>query len=811
MSLPFLSRLMVNLLDTRRRGDYAVAFVIGTLPVVYSFLIGVAFSQGEGCSRYAGYLRSVNFSSFSILIPLGLYAMRRVAAKVVPVVGESMPAVPPGVIELFEPPGRVHAYGELRRSIIAPGVIGAALLVDLAINVIDSAPFVLVYSKALLHVASGVPQAYRDWSMLSLIPRQAGLAALAAPWAGIPMAVLAYLAQFVIILFPFLFFFAAFRHNMFFLRSIYQRSRPEADPENRIVIKLDDSEKCFGFRTANRSFNAQVGALVFCGCFMLVSRFAVVGRLMSDPCSSHSLSVLAPNAGQVMLGLGWLGALAVVSMPALVKLLPLISELRGKAPEQATAVRYLREFLPTGLKADPSSEEVDYIASKFATNAFWPTGNNRASQLFFFSFGVFLVMLVPVVLPGWPPWILAYVAAILLGASALTKGAFFLLSRALVHIDERLAIAPATPVPEPESLKAARRNDIVMDLLIELSGAESPFTVSFEWTVPGGNTARTAKGTAGFQVARLRAILSAEEHGRELGAALFASTTLRDAWVAVNAAAESCSALRVRMLIAPEAVNLNTLRWETLRDPNGVEAFRGGRRWFSRFLTSDSDKPPAKRDLDQLKALAVIASPKQLELRRGGLEPIPVAEEEARVRKFFEGICASEPVILNSGGKATFAAILQKLQDEPDIVYIICHGSTRDGVPRLLLEKEDGSLDYTEAGALIQAVRDLAVPPGLIVLASCQSAGSGETEDAIVALGPQLSASGVPAVVAMQGKVDILTVAAFMPLFFGELRQHGRADEAMAVARGQIARRFSDYWMPVLFMQSKNGALWGGG
>mgnify|MGYP001765253935 CR=1 FL=1 len=55
------------------------------------------------------------------------------------------------------------------------------------------------------------------------------------------------------------------------------------------------------------------------------------------------------------------------------------------------------------------------------------------------------------------------------------------------------------------------------------------------------------------------------------------------------------------------------------------------------------------------------------------------------------------------------------------------------------------------------------------------------------------------------------TVAAFMPRFFAELREHGRADEAMAVARGQIARKFEDYWMPVLFMRSKNGALWGEG
>jgi hypothetical protein len=40
----------------------------------------------------------------------------------------------------------------------------------------------------------------------------------------------------------------------------------------------------------------------------------------------------------------------------------------------------------------------DYLAlaAKFARNGFWPTGDNRASQLFFFSFWVFLIILYPI-------------------------------------------------------------------------------------------------------------------------------------------------------------------------------------------------------------------------------------------------------------------------------------------------------------------------------------------------------------------------------------------------------------------------------
>jgi hypothetical protein len=99
-----------------------------------------------------------------------------------------------------------------------------------------------------------------------------------------------------------------------------------------------------------------------------------------------------------------------------------------------------------------------------------------------------------------------------------------------------------------------------------------------------------------------------------------------------------------------------------------------------------------------------------------------------------------------------------------------------------------------------------------VVLASCQSAGSGaeaRTGDggALAAFGPRLAEAGVPAVVAMQGNVTMQTMAQFMPVFFQELQRDGQIDRAMAVARGAV-REQPDWWMPVLFMRLKSGRIW---
>ena len=107
---------------------------------------------------------------------------------------------------------------------------------------------------------------------------------------------------------------------------------------------------------------------------------------------------------------------------------------------------------------------------------------------------------------------------------------------------------------------------------------------------------------------------------------------------------------------------------------------------------------------------------------------------------------------------------------------------------------------------LVTRLNELGTRPRLLVLASCESAG-GQIGDALAALGPRLAEAGIPAVLAMQGKISMQTVAELMPLFFQELQRDGQVDRALAVARGAV-RQQPDHWMPALFMRLKSGRIW---
>ena len=139
--------------------------------------------------------------------------------------------------------------------------------------------------------------------------------------------------------------------------------------------------------------------------------------------------------------------------------------------------------------------------------------------------------------------------------------------------------------------------------------------------------------------------------------------------------------------------------------------------------------------------------------------------------------------------------LIAQLQDGCDILYLVCHGALIDGnKPMLYLVGEDGKTQAVPGNDLVTRISDLDRPPRLVVLASCQSAGSGDDahsndEGALAALGPRLTETSVPAVVAMQGNVTIGTAAAFMQVFFKQLQMDGQIDRAMAAARGAVSDR----------------------
>jgi hypothetical protein len=146
-----------------------------------------------------------------------------------------------------------------------------------------------------------------------------------------------------------------------------------------------------------------------------------------------------------------------------------------------------------------------------------------------------------------------------------------------------------------------------------------------------------------------------------------------------------------------------------------------------------------------------------------------------------------------------------------DIVYIVCHGVLRDDGPFLLLETGEGEMDPVPGSVLMEMLGGLSEAPRLVVLTACQSAGTGLSADnrAHLALGPELVRAGVPAMLAMNGKVTVQTAEKFYARFFAELSGHGYVDRAMATARSVVkGMPGRDWWMPTLYMRLAAGRIW---
>src|SRR5262245_25236446 len=290
-----------------------------------------------------------------------------------------------------------------------------------------------------------------------------------------------------------------------------------------------------------------------------------------------------------------------------------------------------------------------------------------------------------------------------------------------------------------------------------------------------------------FDAARLREeVLDPLAYGAVLSESLFAAPTIQTAFNQARSSAQSLDVpLRVRLFIGPTAPELHSLRWETLRDPqDGSPLLTGEQIYFSRYLSSGDWRPVRLRPKGTLRALVVIANPTELPAYR--LAPIDVEGELSRAEA---GLDMIPITALASPGSATLDNICEHLREAYDILYLACHGALVRDEPWLWLENETGGVARVAGAELATRLKELQERPRLVVLASCQSAGSGEearTDDAgaLAALGPRLAEAGIPAVLAMQGNVSMQTIAQFTPVFFKELQRDGQIDRAIAVARG---------------------------
>lgn len=437
-----LSTLYFRILNRQKPMDCLWLFLICSVSIALSVVLGLDRNVQSEAGLFRGYLVKQNFWPLAFVIPLLLWVMRNVLARMANLSPPSLPDRPPAIIELLETEqARKSVYLEMRRSMSSPTIMASMLGLAMTITLLDTLELLGVY------LLGNVPRTEElDWSVMYL-------AGVVPKWVNALFCLSAYTVQFLITFVGCFAFVFVIRHNLFFLQRVYQRRNVIPGQEaNYIHIDLSDVNKCFGFRPANNAFNTQVVILIVAGLAILFSRFANVSSLDDDLSLSAVLSwptpllqvSMFPDVGQWLLAFFWLVGLLVVSMPAAVKLLPRLPV--GNPLANLTITSYLHEFLDDRTwkyGKQPSNREIDELTAQVAENSFWPTGDNRASQLFFFSAIIMLVIIYPIRTSD--PLLLA-LSVLVIGvlAWAIKESLFFVLNSSLSFVDKRLV----TPRPD---------------------------------------------------------------------------------------------------------------------------------------------------------------------------------------------------------------------------------------------------------------------------------------------------------------------------------------------------------------------------
>ncbi len=351
-----------------------------------------------------------------------------------------------------------------------------------------------------------------------------------------------------------------------------------------------------------------------------------------------------------------------------------------------------------------------------------------------------------------------------------------------------------------------------MEIIIHRQNDDT-YSVDFWLSRPGSDETRTDR--AELKQASLNpddllnSLYEPKEYSQKLTSGFFTDPALKNLFGSYKSSVLSQAevGIRLRFFVGPDAPELHRIHWELLLDPDTNAPIATGQNiLFSRYLSSNDWRPVTLKTKGEVQALVVIANPSDLADNK--LAPIKADEELARARAALKEIpITALPAKENE--HATLTNIVARLRENTyDILYLVCHGALNStNEPILWLENEEGKVRKTSANDLVVRLQELAQRPKLVVLASCESAGN-DAGNALSALGPRLvEVGGIPAVLAMQGKISMATIEKFMPGFFDELQAVGYIDQALSAARG-VVRDAPDSWMPVLFMRLKSGRLW---
>ncbi len=292
--------------------------------------------------------------------------------------------------------------------------------------------------------------------------------------------------------------------------------------------------------------------------------------------------------------------------------------------------------------------------------------------------------------------------------------------------------------------------------------------------------------------------------GKRLFDVLLADPPLKDAWL--KACGQSPQR-RIRLRLDTHAPELHLIPWELLQDEQGLLSACADTP-FSRYLPVALPWGGATTERP-LKVLVLIANPSNL--ADYGLPPVQVTEEWQSLRQAVADVSHSKLSLTQLSAPVSLVHLEQELQAHSyHVLHIVGHGRFDAQQQRavLLWEGDNGEVHPVRDDELIGMLTRLKQRPGLVFLATCESAKRASA-DAFLGLAPKLVQAGVPAVVAMQDAISYASAQKLGATFYTQLARHGVVDEALNAARSTLLTAGRpDVAVPVLLMRLKSGRVW---
>ena len=165
------------------------------------------------------------------------------------------------------------------------------------------------------------------------------------------------------------------------------------------------------------------------------------------------------------------------------------------------------------------------------------------------------------------------------------------------------------------------------------------YAIDFRFNQPDSDTdVRLGQGFARFDLQALAKLpASSQDYSQALTSSLFSDPAVQTAFAQALSSAQTLDLpLRIRLLIGTSAPELQTLHWETLRNPqDGTLLATNENIYFSRYLSSLDLRPVHLRPKSLMCALVAIANPSNLSEYQN-LAPIDVEGELSRPGKLWE-------------------------------------------------------------------------------------------------------------------------------------------------------------------------------